>query len=188
MNTLHMSNRYGKVAVHQVNSIEDRILLIGQQVDKSQQDPRIRAVAYEVVRGTSQHGNDHEDQELSQLFWFIKNNIEYRQDARDYDTYAVAWRTLEMKAGDCDCHTILLLGLAAQLGYLTGAKVISPDGVSWHIYPIVGVRSKAAPSAIMPLDTTQPNSFPGWEPPILQRKKEIMVTFANGQSHIKHIR
>jgi len=182
------SNNYGKVAVHQVNSIDDRIQLIGQQVDKSQRDPEIRKAAYGIVRGTAQHGDIHEDQELSQIFWFVKYNIEYRQDARDYDTYAVARRTLQMRAGDCDCHTILITGLAAQLGYATGAKVISPDGMSWHIYPIVGVRSKASPRGIMPLDTTQPNSYPGWEPDIMQRSHEVRCDFFQGRTTIRKVR
>lgn len=185
---------YGTVEVHQADSIEDRVRLIGHQVDVSQKDPLIRVVAYDLVRGGPEpHGSanmDHvEDAEIAQIFHTVKNNIEYRDESREYDTYATARRTLEAFSGDCDDHTVLIAGLMSNLGYLTGAKVISQDGYNWHIYPVVGVRSKYNPTRIVALDTTQKaDSYPGWEPPRYQRNHEILATFRGDQVLFKRIR
>jgi len=187
------STGYGAVELHQADSIEDRIKLIGQQVDASQKDPYIRAVAFDIVRGGPEpHGSadmDYvEDVELAQIFYFTKNNIEYRDEGRDYDAFSVGRRTMEMRAGDCDDHAILVAGLLSNLGYLTGAKVISPDGQNWHIYPVAGTRSKHNPTLIVPLDTTQKaDSYPGWEPPMYQRQHELLATFTGGRTLIRRI-
>lgn len=179
---------YGVTAVKTVRTVEDRLQAIGQQVQISQQDPWVRALSLEVVKGVPQHGDVGEDEELIRVFNFVKQNIEYRQDPRDYDFYPTAKRVMQLRAGDCDCHTVLVCGMLGNLGFLTGGKVVSPDGSNWHIYPVAGIRTKAAPSAIVPLDTTQPESYPGWEPAAFHRSHEILATFSGGKAHVRRIR
>lgn len=179
---------YGKTKTHtltQVNTIDQRIELIAQQVDSSQKDPWIRAVAMDVVSGTPQHGDDYEVAELVSVFTFVKSNIAYRQDPRDYDYYATARRTIQLRGGDCDDHCTLTGALLHNLGFLTGAKVISPDGYNWHIYSLAGIRSKADPSAWIALDTTQPDSRPGWEPGPEYQRHVKLVTFTGGRARIR---
>jgi hypothetical protein len=151
-------------------------------------DPWVRALAYEVVRGTPQHGDAYEDAELIRVFNFVKGNIEYRQDPRDYDLYASARRTMQMRGGDCDDHVVLVCGMLGHLGFLTGGKVVSPDAANWHIYSVAGVRGKSNPTAIIPLDTTQPESYPGWEPEAYHRRHEILATFTGGRTQIRRLR
>lgn len=185
------SVNHGRVETHKLTQVDDigqRLQLIAQQVDASQKDPWIRKVALNLVRGAPQHGDEHEDQEIVKTFAFVKQNIEYRQDPRSYDYYATARRTLEMGAGDCDDHTVLLAGLLHNLGFLTGAKVISPDGYNWHIYALAGIRSKAQPTAYVTLDTTQPQSFPGWEPGFMHRGHERLITFEKGRAYETRLR
>lgn len=155
--------------------------MIAQRIDESAQDPWIRSVALELVRGTPQHGPEMEEAEVQRIFWFVKNNIEYRGDPRDRDLYASARRTLTVRGGDCDCHSVLVDSLLTNLGYLVGAKVISPDNQAWHIYPVVGIHSKEQPSVYVALDTTQTEAFPGWEPDPYYRKHEILATFKGGR-------
>lgn len=181
-------DNYGVARLHDVVSIEDRIKLIGRQVDKSQRDPWIRAIALDIVRGTPQHGPESEEAEVCRVFDFVKSNIEYRQDPRDYDYYATAKRTLQMRSGDCDDHCTLVAALLHNLGFRTGAKVVSGDGSGWHIYAVAGIRSRSEPSAIVPLDTTQPDSYPGWEPSQQFRRHELLVTFIEGESLIRRLR
>lgn len=171
----------GQVSPHTVYSIKDRLAIIAKQIDKSEQDPSVRLLALEIVRGVAQHGEESEDAELARVFWWVKNNIEYRGDPRNYDLYANAIRTIQSRAGDCDCHCALISSVLSNLGYLVGAKVISPDDKDWHIYAVCGVRSKASPSAYVALDTTQPGSFPGWEPGDEYRKYEMLATFKKGK-------
>jgi hypothetical protein len=180
---------YGVVSVHQADSIEDRVHIIGQQVDNGQRDPQMRKLAYQLVYGAPEFGSIHEDMELSGIFYPIRHHVDYRQESRDYDYFASPLRTWEMKAGDCDCHTALVAALTSHLGFLSGAKIISGNGRDWHIYPVAGVRSKQNPSSIVPLDTTQKlESYPGWEPGWQHRQREILATFSGGKTYLREIR
>jgi hypothetical protein len=168
--------------VHDVFSLADRLNLINLQVFKSLRDPAIRALALDLVRGTPQHGPESELAEVSRIFWFVKNTIEYRQDPHQHDLYSTASRTLQTRAGDCDDHLIVTASLLGNLGYVPGAKVISPDGVNWHIYAVTALYPRHDPSAptarYIALDTTQTPSYPGWEPPKQFHKYSKTVTFA----------
>lgn len=86
-----------------------------------------------------------------------------------------------MIAHNCDDHTILNAAMLSSIGFRTGARVVSPDGASWHIYALAGVRTFSRPSAIIPMDTTQTEAFPGWEPPYGMRRYEMQTTFQLGQ-------
>lgn len=183
-----MSGNFGTATVHTLNDIDERVALIGKQVDVSQRDPRIRAVALKIVEAGPFYGAEGENAEIVQVFRFVKDNIQYRQDPRDYDYYATAWRTLQFGSGDCDDHCCLTAALLHNLGFRTGAKVISPDGVNWHIYAVAGINSRAEPSQVIALDTTQKESYPGWEPPAMYRKHEIQATFVDGRTHQQRVR
>lgn len=186
------SARFGTAEVHSVYSLNDRLALINQQVFKSLRDPSIRALALDLVRGTPQHGNESELAELSRVFWFVKKNIEYRQDPYQHDLYSTAARTIQVRSGDCDCHSTLIAALVGNLGYVPGAKVISPDGSSWHMYAVTSVFPRHNPQAptarYIALDTTQTPSYPGWEPPNKFRKFERVVTFTENGPLVHTVR
>jgi hypothetical protein len=176
--------------------MEDRLRLLSERVDQSVRQPQkrndgstfmLRDLAVEIVRGTPQHGTASEIEQLKRVFWWARNNVEYRQDPRDFDYYQSAGKTISSGAGDCDCHTILVGGLCVCLGYTAGCRVVSPDGQSWHVYSIVGVRTFSNPTTVVALDTTQPGSTPGWEPDMRYRQFELQVTFLahGGLSPIK---
>lgn len=93
--------QFGTAEVHDVFSLADRLSLINIQVFKSLRDPAIRALALDLVRGTPQHGPESELAEVSRIFWFVKNTIEYRQDPHQHDLYSTASRTLQTRSGDC---------------------------------------------------------------------------------------
>jgi hypothetical protein len=78
-----------------------------------------------VVRGCPQHGLQAEHCQVARVFWFVKNNVEYRQDPADYDAYLTACRTLESGGADCDDHTTLVCAMLSAIGFKTGAKVVS---------------------------------------------------------------
>lgn len=183
---------FGTAQVHDVYSLTDRLNLINTQVFKSLRDPSVRALALSLVRGTSQHGEKSELEELSRVFWFVKNNVEYRQDPHLYDLYSTASRTIQVKAGDCDDHLILVDALIGNLGYIPGAKVISADGANWHIYAITCVFPRQNPQAptarYIALDTTQTPSYPGWEPGKSFQKYVRKVTFTESGPLIQTVR
>lgn len=181
-----------KPVVHRgVYTLQDRLDLIAEQVQKSivlpQERPdgkqyMLRDLALEIVRGTPQHGFAAEDGQLTAVFAWVKNNIEYRQDPHGFDEYRAAGRTIDAGAGDCDCHTILNVGLLTGLGFRTGARVCSPDNANWHIYTVVGAHPFNNPSIIFPFDTTQPGSYVGWEPPPAMRRHLLQCEFDDGKA------
>lgn len=182
---------YGKSVVYDVYSIADRLKIINDQVFSSLKDPAIRALALETVRGTSQHGDQSELEELKRVFFFVKNNIEYRQDPHKYDLYATASRTIQTGAGDCDDHTILVNALIGNLGYIPGAKVVSADNANWHIYAVTCVFPRHNPEAPtsrnVALDTTQTPSTLGWEPPAPFQRYSRLVTFTDRGPRIREL-
>jgi hypothetical protein len=147
---------FGRAAVHDVYSISDRLTLINDQVFASLKDPKIRALALELVRGTPQHGDESELEELKRIFWFVKNNIEYRQDPFPYDLYATAARVLQVRAGDCftldtkvivrskatGCYEVRPLGFlqSTWLGY--DALSYDFENTRWCFRPIAGWHDK----------------------------------------------
>jgi hypothetical protein len=184
--------QFGTAEVHDVYSLNDRLSLINGQVFKSLRDPSIRALALDLVRGTPQHGNESELSELSRVFWFVKKNVEYRQDPHQYDLYSTASRTIQVHAGDCDDHCTLIAALVGNLGFIPGAKVISPDGANWHIYALTSVFPRSNPQAptarYLALDTTQPSSHPGWEPPAKFQRYARVVTFTESGPLVQTVR
>lgn len=85
-------------------------------------------------------------------------------------------------AHNCDDHTILNCALLNALGFRTGARIVSPDGAAWHIYALAGARTFSNPSIVVPLDTTQTESSPGWEPPPVMRRYELQTEFRLGKA------
>lgn len=173
-----------------VYTMKDRIRLIAKLVDSSIRKPQKNNagqpymlrdfVLRDVISGTPDHGRRAEQEEVLRVFKWVKSAIAYKQDTRDYDWYSAAGRTINARAGDCDDHTILIASMLSSIGYLTGAKVVAGDGKNWHIYAIVGLP-RANPQYIVALDTTQTESFAGWEPDLRQhRNYEIQTTFASG--------
>jgi len=182
---------FGTARVHDVYSIADRLKLINGQVFVSLRDPETRALALELVRGTPQHGDQSELEELKRVFYFVKNNVEYRQDPHQYDLYATTKRTLQAGAGDCDDHTVVVCSLIANLGYIPGAKIVSADNANWHIYAATCVFPRHNPDAptarYFALDTTQTPSYPGWEPPRPFHRYSKMVTFTERGPMIREL-
>jgi hypothetical protein len=171
--------------------MQDRLDLIAKRVDLSMIEPQLtkdgrqymlRDLALEIVSGAPQHGKEKEDEEISKVFWWVKNNVEYRQDPADYDQYQTSGRTINGGGSDCDDHTILNASLLSSIGYRTGGKVVSPDGRGWHIYAIAGAYPFYEPTKIIALDTTQPEAYPGWQPPLAQRKQAYLVDFYKGRA------
>lgn len=175
-----------RYSVHQgVNTLQGMLDLMAERVNSSTTKQQVaggrifmlRNLAMEIVSGSPTHGDASEDEPIARIFWWVKNNIEYRHDPPDYDSYHAAGRTIEAKGGYCDDQTILVAALLNSIGFVTGAKVVSPDGQAWHVYPWVGVRSMFSPSRYVALDTTQPESYPGWEPAAYHRKFQYMAQF-----------
>jgi|GEM_PF-4709216 len=185
-----MSTGFGQVRVYNnASDVKSMIRLVAKQVDASVRDPWTRAYASEIVRGSRQHvvaGGPSEEDMIARVFWHVKNNILYVQDPRGYEWIGTVKRTVQMGAGDCDDHVVLVASCLSVLGFATGARVISTDGSNWHIYALCGFDPIYSPTRYIALDTTQKESYPGWEPPPALRRKQIDVGFTDGKAYLKN--
>src|SRR5579872_4035433 len=125
----------------------------------------VRQAALEAVRGSIRNLT-----EIPALFAWVKNNIEFRGEREE--TLQSPEATLNLGAGDCDDHAMLLAAMGGSLGYEWDFKTVAVarDGGEHfsHVYAVL--RNKHNGSWI-PLDTTVTKSFPGWEPLDITREK-----------------
>jgi hypothetical protein len=174
-----------------ITSIRQRLNLIAKRIHISVIKPQtaidgrqymLKDFTHFLIRGTPQHGPGSEEDPIEAVFRYVENNIEYRQDPTHYDYYMGAGRIINSRAGDCDDMTILLCSMLDTVGYMTGARVISPDGKSWHIYALVGVEPahNGQPTDVVPLDAAYGDE-PGWEPADRFKKHIIECTFIKGK-------
>ena len=101
---------------------------------KYKAEPIIRKLAIEITKHCKKRDYLCE---VYSIYDFVINNIRYIHDIEGVDTYQSPIRTIELQAGDCDDHTILIASLLQSIGYPVVIKIISQDGETYnHIYPI----------------------------------------------------
>lgn|GEM_PF-1056715 len=127
--------------------------------------PEVRKAALAAVRGSVRNVS-----ELSALFYWVKNNIEFRGEADE--TLQTPKLTLEFQAGDCDDFAMLLVAMARSLGYDATFKTVAvaredPTAYS-HVYAVA--RDKVS-GQWTPLDPTVRNFSPGSEPSDITRSR-----------------
>jgi transglutaminase-like putative cysteine protease len=160
-----------------VRTIQDRVALVHQQMIQGTRDPKIYALAREVL--TRKCGDDwcvpekDAKKEAEALFYEVQKRVRYTWDPTDYDAFQTPEKTLALRAGDCDDAVSLLGALLRSVGHKVRTRVVQTKGqTTWnHIYLLVNINGQW-----MPLDTTvkQP---PGWEvpPELVVRKQDFDV-------------
>ena len=186
------NSNLGTTKLHHVASIPDRLQLIAKQIDASVHDPWTATEARKIIAPPPgvpwAPGGPSDTEEVAKVFWHTKNTIGYVQDPQGVDHYPTARRTAQMGAEDCDGHSIYICSMLHSLGFITGAKVVSPDDEAWHIYALAGMNTKFNPTQRIALDTTQKASTPGWEPPAVYQRYCYECTFSNGRAYWKKVR
>lgn len=127
--------------------------------------PLVRVAAIEAARGAVKNVN-----EIETVLAWMKQHIEFRGEHAETLQSPVV--TLQLAAGDCDDHSVLMAALLKSLGYQVQFKTVAtqssaPDQFS-HVYVIV--KDKRTGQWV-PLDSTVPSSFAGWEPPVMYRQR-----------------
>lgn len=81
---------------------------------------------------------------------------------------------------DCDDSDINLCALLASVGFRVGAKTYSSDGRTFgHVVACCEIpRYAAGPKYIVPLDATEYEAYPGWEPGPENRRAEKIFWYA----------
>ncbi|MGH9501650.1 MAG: transglutaminase-like domain-containing protein [Terriglobales bacterium] len=130
--------------------------------------PAVRIAALDAVKGV-----ERGQREVDSVFHWVKDNIEFRGEHAE--TLQEPRVTLQLGAGDCDDHSMLVAALLASLGYRVRFRTIATSQASdefSHVF--VEVQDKQTRQWI-PLDTTVGKSFPGWAPEDITRDQSYRV-------------
>lgn len=159
-----------RASIHRVNSIGARVKHIVGQIQKSRQDPDVRAFAVKAVskkRGNGRFALAERDYEgeLKAVFGDIRKNVRYVRDGHKLDTFQSARRTLEFGGGDCDDYTITMGSALQSIGYPVKLRIVQTKGAQDfnHIFLLAGLPPRA-PTKWVPLDASVDKPA-GWHPP-----------------------
>lgn len=127
--------------------------------------PSVRVAALAAAKGSVKNLT-----EIDAVLSWVKQNIEFRGE--NAETLQSPVVTLQLGAGDCDDHSILIAAMLRSLGYDVQFKTVAasrqdPTEFS-HVYVVA--RDKRT-GQWKGLDSTVPGSFAGWEPPMIYRSR-----------------
>lgn len=138
--------------------------------------PVVRSTALDIVRGLS--SRDKQGQIAAVLAW-VKRNIDFRGEYKELLQTPVV--TLQLCAGDCDDHSMLIAALLKTLGYTTRFNTVAADaedpGQFTHVFCEVLDPTSQQWTA---LDSTVAASTPGWRPDNVYRQKAWPALGDNG--------
>ena len=128
-------------------------------------NPAVRIAAIEAARGSIKNLT-----EIDSVLAWTKRNIEFRGE--NAETLQSPVVTLQLRAGDCDDHSVLMAALLRSLGYRTMFKTVATQRIAprqfSHVYVVVQEKRTGR---WVGLDSTVPGSFAGWEPPMIYRQR-----------------
>jgi len=137
---------------------------------------RVRFLAEDIVKGCA---NKDYYCEARKLYDWIKSNIAFRRDINHVEMLRSPIVTLDRRAGDCDCHTILYGSLAQSIGLPTRIVLVAtrrnkPKNFN-HVFsevqvPVNGVL-KWLPADTTPLTVGGPTFAFGELPPAYTYKR-----------------
>lgn len=135
--------------------------------------PEVREAALEAVRGMSRGQG-----ELDSIFNFVRNSIEFRGEFSE--SLQEPRVTLQLGAGDCDDHAMLLAALAVSLGFRARFRTVSlPQDPQHFSHVFVEVQDRHS-KQWQALDTTVASAYAGWSPPSVARSKSYRVMNRHG--------
>jgi hypothetical protein len=127
----------------------------------------IRRQALTIVQGVA--SRDQQGEIAAVLQW-VKNNIAFRGEWAE--TVQTPLVTLQLHAGDCDDQSTLMAALLGSLGYKTRFKTVAADPSAPYAFSHVYIEIyQRKTGQWISLDSTVPQSFPGWQPPQIFRQK-----------------
>lgn len=155
----------------EAKSIMQRVGYIHEQMLKGVRDPKVYALAREVVAqkcGDKWCIPERDARgEIAAVFGEVRKRVRYTLDPIDFDAFQTPNKTLELKAGDCDDEVALLGAMLRSIGHDVQSRIYHTRGFpTWNH---IGLRVKLPDKSWMPLDPTV-DKPPGWEVP-----RELMV-------------
>ncbi len=123
--------------------------------------PLVRAASINATRGLDAHDKAGH---INGVMSWVKTNIEFRGEYKEMLQSPVV--TLQMGAGDCDCHSTLVAAMLRAIGFNTRFRTVASDpgdpGTFTHIF--AEVECPPGSNNWQALDTTVDGAYPGWQP------------------------
>jgi hypothetical protein len=133
----------------------------------------VREAALDAVRGVARGQG-----ELDALFNYVRSKIEFRGEFSE--SLQEPRVTLQLGAGDCDDHAMLLAAMAISVGFRARFRTVALASDPSHFsHVFVEVQDKRT-KQWQALDTTVANGYAGWTPPNVTRNKNYRAMSATG--------
>jgi transglutaminase-like putative cysteine protease len=149
--------------------IAQTVSVMHSLIDRGAVDPQIREQALAIVRQAGAVSRDTPS-EISAIFWWAKTHMRFQKDVHGGEYVSTPQYLLRTMAGDCDDYVVLIGSLLKSLGIPVRIVTIAADREEparlSHVYLEASSRGEW-----IPLDATQAQSYPGWQPPRYFRKK-----------------
>jgi hypothetical protein len=127
---------------------------MGQAVQAALRRSTVRELALRILGHSTPILSDT-GRAASALHAWVRRNIRYVQDPIEIETVQTPEATLELRAGDCDDHAVLMVALAGAIGIPGRFKVVGFSNANLqHVYPELLIDG-----AWLPADTTSQSSF-----------------------------
>ncbi len=160
-----------------LGSDDEMVKLIADKIEEGALDPKVRKLAFEIVRRAKCPPKDWYC-EIRAIYDWAKKNLRYFYDIRGVDTYHSARAILfELKGGDCDDFAIALGSLLSAIGYPIKLRIIAKkrNGRFIHIYPMVGIPPHGKVERWIPLELTDHRIPFGKEFPHAKHRDYLVV-------------
>lgn len=139
-----------------VGGVDATLAEIGRLVESDLKQTALRFHATQILRSVP---SKDVIGEARAIYAWVRRNIRYQKDPLGIETVQSPVVTLRLRAGDCDDHSALVVGLAAAVGIPGRFRVIGTSSESFiHIWPELLVGGKW-----LPADTTEGGGL-GWRP------------------------
>jgi hypothetical protein len=177
-----------RIGMTNINGRKSRSNVRGKVVKLSEGDAGIRQTL-ELMKGLAiegtQHGDiwhlarmlvggdspcDVHDQscEAQRLLSYVQNSLRWTPDTGNAETVAAPWRTLEVRAGDCDDLSTLLASLGVSIGLETRFKAIAANPDFKKEFSHVYVEFKVGDEWVSAEPSIKEVPL-GWESPTIYR-------------------
>lgn len=140
-------------------AVRRTLRIMRRMVRDAKRDPRLCSLALDLVRWVP----DKEWlAEITQIFYYVRDNVRYVQDVADIETLRTPQKTLELMQGDCDDQSVLLATLLQCINHPARFVAVGFDPESDDLSHVF-VQTRAGEGWIS-LDPTEPVAV-GWSPP-----------------------
>lgn len=130
-------------------------------------NPTVRLTAIDCVRGLD--SRDKPGQIAAVLDW-VKQNVDFRGEYKELLQTPLV--TLQLKAGDCDDHSMLIAAMLKSLGFNTRFTTVAADEDDPNQFTHVYCEAfDPSTQDWMALDSTVRDSYAGWRPSKVYRQK-----------------